>query len=229
MKILLSIVLIVMILGCKNNSLKVIADKKKVPKSDLILKKEKENNNIKVQTFPVDFRRIEPDSVKKDFRTDSLEVNEAVWINNTQLITGTIDGNNNGIHLIVKNKNNELIYMSKGQYDSWRYDLNLFKTENSNKIILINEIGAEESWGVEVHEYSNGIYKEIGVMDIVAMNEYEESLSVVPFVKIKELENQILEFSFNKDVKIYDNQKEKSISGEKVKYRFENEKLDRVE
>jgi len=182
------------------------------------------NNQIK-KNYPFQYIKIQPDSTKIDYKMDSLNISKSIWINNIQIITCTINDNKNGIHLIVKNNIGKVLFQSKGQQDSWRYNPNLFKSKESKKIIVISEIGDEESWGIYIQKYDKGIYKEIGSIDIVALNEYDESLNIIPFIKVKELNNDVLKFYFDKKIRIFDNETEKTFLGKNLNYKYKNGKI----
>lgn len=176
-------------------------------------------------SYPIEYIQVQPDSIKEDYKKDSIYINESLWYNDLQIITGIIDNNEEGIHLVVINSKDEVLYTSSGQLDSWRYKPTLYKSKDSERIIIISEIGDEESWGVYIQEYNNEKYQEIGFLDIVALNEYGESLNVTPYIVVKEISDEILEFSFDEKIKIYESESESEISGEKLSYRYHNKKL----
>lgn len=226
--IYLLILLILFSSACKKNTQEYLASENLATEIDTIsVQKETQKKQIQI-SYPINFIKIQPDSIKTDYKKDSIKVNQSLWHHDIQLITGTIDNNKNGFHLIVKNDKEKILFKSEGQLDSWRYDPTLFKSEQSKRIIIISEIGAEESWGIKIHEYNNQVYKEIGALNIVALNEYEESLNVVPFMKIQELKNSTLQFSFDKKSKIFDSNLESTIQGNKLLYIYEKNKLKRV-
>lgn len=224
MKNILSLISIILLFACKqNNPKQYTEDIIKIVKVD----SSEIRKNLKIK-YPNYFTQIKPDSIKIDFKIDSINVNQSAWINNIQLITGTINGNKNGIHLIVKNSQNNLLYRSKGHQDSWRCDPYFFKSKNNNRIIILSEIGDEESWGINIYDYNNKTYKELGSLNIVATNEFDESLNIIPFIKIQELSTDILQFYFAEDIKIYDNELEETYSGAKLKYNYKKNKITKV-
>jgi len=229
MKNISLLILIFVFLGCKKNVKEnLVSVNPETNQRDSINKKDNAIPKKHQVSYPINYIKIEPDSIKTDFKKDSINVNQSLWYDNIQLITGTIDNNKNGIHLIVLNSEGKILYKSKGQLDSWRYKPTLFKSNQNKRVIVINEIGAEESWGVDIQEYNNNVYREIGLLDIVALNEYEESLNVTPFIKVQGLKDSVLQFSFDQNSKIFDSESESTIQGNKLLYRFQNNKLRRV-
>ena len=221
MKKSIFLLLITLLFNCKQNN------SKSNIKEEIVIEKY-EGLEANKTTYPIYYSQIKPDSTKIDFKIDSINVNQSAWINNIQLITGTIDGNKNGIHLIVKNGMNKILYKSEGQQDSWRYNPYFFKAKNSNRIIIVSEIGDEESWGIHIQDYNNETYKELGSLDIVASNEFDESLNIVPFLKIQELSIDSLQFYFDEKIKIYDNDLEATYSGINLKYNYSKNKIDKM-
>ena len=92
----------------------------------------------------------------------------------------------------------------------------------------MSEIGDEESWGIHIQDYNNETYKELGSLDIVASNEFDESLNIVPFLKIQELSIDSLQFYFDEKIKIYDNDLEATYSGINLKYNYSKNKIDKM-
>lgn len=221
MKNLIIFIIIIFMFSCKKNKTKNnnYSINKTSVKVDALA-----NNQIK-KNYPFQYIKIQPDSTKIDYKMDSLNISKSIWINNIQIITCTINDNKNGIHLIVKNNIGNILFKSKGQQDSWRYNPNLFKSKEGKKIIIISEIGDEESWGIYIQEYDKGIYKEIGSIDIVALNEYDESLNIIPFIKVKELNDDVLKFYFDEKIKIFDIETEKIFLGKKLIYKYKNGKI----
>ncbi|WP_103867169.1 hypothetical protein [Aquimarina sp. I32.4] len=224
MRVLLYFLVFILCFSCKKNASKAEITKKVsiVEKNDLSQPVKKDDA---IKEYPIEYVKIKPDSIKNDFRIDSIGVDQSIWIDSVQFIVGTIDDNKNGIHLLVLNKENKLLYRSKGQQDSWYYRLNFFTSKETDKIITVNETGAEESWGVDIYEYSGGIYKVLGSLDVMALNEYGESLSIIQYIKIKEIKNNSIEVSFKDDVKVYEDEAEKTTLGKDLKYRYEDKKL----
>ncbi|WP_027392894.1 hypothetical protein [Aquimarina latercula] len=225
------VILILSISSCKESNKKYLTSENietVETNADTISTQKTEVKEQSEISHPIDFVKIQPDSIKTNYKKDSIQVNQSLWYNNIQLITGTIENNKNGFHLIVKDSKGKILYKSEGQIDSWRYNPTLFKSEQSKRIIIVNEIGAEESWGIYIHEYNNNVYREIGGLDIVALNEYQESLNVVPFIKIHEIKDSVLQFSFDQKSKIFDLEAESTIDGNKLLYQYKNNTLKRI-
>ncbi|WP_452219927.1 hypothetical protein [Lacinutrix salivirga] len=224
MKNILCLISIIFFFACKQNNPDLYTEEIiKIEKGDSL-----NISQISQVKYPILYTQIKADSIKKDFKIDSINVNQSAWINNIQFITGTIDGNKNGIHLIVKNSLNKILYKSKGQQDSWRYNPYFFKSKKSNRMIVVSEIGDEESWGIHIQDYNNENYKELGSLNIVASNEFEESINIVPFIKIQELSSDLLQFYFDESTKIYDNELEEIYSGVNLKYNYSKNKIIKV-
>jgi len=106
----LCILLITLLFNCKQNN-----SNSHIKEEIVIEKHEGLEANKKTQTtYPIYYTQIKPDSTK----IDSININQSAYINNIQFITGKIDGNKNGTHLIVKNSMNKILYKSEGQQDS---------------------------------------------------------------------------------------------------------------
>ena len=161
--------------------------------------------------YPVEYFRIMPDSIVKK------GVDEILYTSNISLIINQKQENSEeeGLYLEVKKKN-KIIFESAGQYDSWRFRLCFLKNNSNNNILVVGEIGDEESWGAYIYIYNDTMFKEIGFMDVTSINEHKVSTDITPFIEIKEIEQDNFIFTFKDNITIYDNEVEKYFSSKEI-------------
>ena len=134
-----------------------------------------------------------------------------------------------GLHLVIKDEYGNDLYISKGQADSWRFDVKLYKTKQcESPVLVLGEIGDEQSWGVNAYLIANKSVEEIGFLNVYALNEYGESESIIPFIEAY-LEKDTIKFLFDKEVKIYQESSKKSFQGDDIQYIYANNELLRVQ
>ncbi|WP_299223465.1 hypothetical protein [uncultured Aquimarina sp.] len=183
-----------------------------IENNELTIKKEQTQE----KEYPIKYELIQPRSISNSKGNDSIEVENIISIYNIQLITGLLkERPKEGIHLFVINDNDNVMYTSKGQQDSWRLQLSVYKANNTNHFIVLGEIGAEESWGTYLYWYNGKTFTEIDFLDYVALNSYEEYESIIPFIILEEEKKKLL-VKFKEDIFLFDNKSKQKVKGNQV-------------
>ncbi len=100
-----------------------------------------------------------------------------------------------GDRLLLLDKNNNMSYQSHGIGDAYLFEPHFFKSNASDKTIIICQMAFEYPFGGEVFIFKQDKIQHIGTLDVEAN---EEDLYLTEFVEIKEINNRI-EFSFTID------------------------------
>jgi hypothetical protein len=171
---------------------------------------------------------FKPQKIKKDFKSMGISCKDTFQIDKTIYVLSGVDDkedneNDYGIRLFVIEGNN-VIFRSKGMMDSWYLNLNFFSLKASNnKILILAESGDEGgSYGIAVYELKNSQVKDIGNISASVLENHENILSAVPFVKIAENTDGYI-FTFTRDVIVQDNKtyKYKKINKQLIKYIYD--------
>ena len=170
------------------------------------------------------FKMFHPNTLV-DFNYDPFDVDESYKINDLKLLFGYYIPSNNGElslydsetdygrRLICFNKNNQIIFKSRGEADSWLFSPNFFISGDKKQIIILCQLGCEEFWGATVFLIEKDEIYYIGHLDIEPYSEEDyNSIPVTSVTNIKRI-NNTLEFTFS----------EKSI--ENIKYIYTAGKL----
>jgi len=180
-----------------------------VPDKDLSIKKAQEKE------YPIRYELIQPRILSNAKTNDSIEVDTIIGIHNIQLITGLLkERRDEGVRLFVI-QDDETLYRSKGQLDSWRLQLSVYKAGTSNQFIILGETGAEESWGAYLYWYNGENFKEIHFLDYVALNSYGESQSIIPYLILEEERDKLI-VKFKEDIFLFDNTSKQKVKGDQV-------------
>ncbi|TPN85422.1 hypothetical protein [Aquimarina algicola] len=172
----------------------------------------------------ITYNKFEPRNSISYTGGDSLIVEKVVQINTLTLITGISKIHNDGVRLYAVDQEYNLLYQSKGQEDSWRLNLNFYKSKKGKNIVILAEVGAEESWGAYVYLYDGEKFKELDFLDFVALNSYKESQSIIPFLEITEKRNTSIQLSSTSKAIFLNNVTQKEVNAKDLifTYHFEN-------
>jgi len=100
-----------------------------------------------------------------------------------------------GDRLLLLNSKNEIVYKSRGVGDIYLFEPHFYKSNSSNKIIIICQLAYEYAFGGEAFIFEKGKIERIGRLDIEG---YGEEKYLTEIVKIYEKDNR-LEFTFKSD------------------------------
>ncbi len=98
-------------------------------------------------------------------------------------------------HLVEKNSRYVVNYVSAGVGESFMYRPTFYRKDG--RTIIVCEMGTEYSWGADAFLMENGEMQKLGTMDVAAcINHEEQQESPIPILRIEELEEEVIRFSF---------------------------------
>jgi len=127
------------------------------------------------------------------YKLDSLKVVNGYYEPKDGKIVLPDTENNFGHRLLMLNAQNKIIYQSEGFGEAYLFEPHFYKSNISEKVIIICQLGFEYYFGGELFILENGKIQYIGILDIESDN-HEKSLTDI--IIIKEINNEII-FSFN--------------------------------
>ena len=130
--------------------------------------------------------------------------------------------------LRVTGGSSEVIYYSRGSFDSYFLRPSFFSTDiKQDPLLILAEVGTEYSWGARVFLVSpDGSARDLGSLDVAVIEDPEnDTVSVIPHTKIK-VDGIRYEFTFDKDV-IFNpgGLDDKAVSRDKIKYVYNGSSL----
>ncbi|KAA2218820.1 PA3715 family protein [Maribacter flavus] len=133
----------------------------------------------------------------------------------------------NGYRVFLVNEDNEIHYKSKGFGDLYHFEPHFYKSEASDKTIIICQLGFEYPFGGEVFIYQNEKMEHIGTLDIEGYDPEQNGTNyLTEIIEIKEGKTGI-EFSFKTDRLILNpgGEHEEVITNNNVFYVYKNNEL----
>jgi hypothetical protein len=132
----------------------------------------------------------------------------------------------------VTNGNSNVIYYSKGSFDSYILRPSFFSTGiGQDPLLILAETGTEYSWGARVFLVSpDGSAKNPGSLGVAVIDDPEnDTVSVIPHTRIK-FDGKRYEFTFEKDV-IFNpgGLNDHPVSRNKIKYVYDGTSLKYIE
>jgi hypothetical protein len=128
-----------------------------------------------------------------------------------------------GNRLIVLDKNNNQVFRSKGQMDSYILRPKFYKLDSKSPVLILAEIGTEYSWGNIVFSLNKNGIKELGMIELAGINlERDDYDNIAEYIKIAKKGNTI-HFQFEADSVIVDpgGRKEKVIAANQISYIYD--------
>ncbi len=127
-----------------------------------------------------------------------------------------------GDKLLLLNNENEILFKSYGVGDVYLFEPHFYKNRETDKIVIICQLGFEYFCGGEAFVYENGNITSIGSLDIESDNGEK---SLIDIVEVNEIDNRIV-FTFKSESLVLEPGSENIlIKNTGVKYIYENKKL----
>lgn len=166
----------------------------------------------------------------------AYELSPTRWI----LVGQSENDDPSGIKLMLVDptKDFQLIYRSKGAYESFILHPTFFKSTNpKDPIVLLCALGQTESWGQDLFLMNGDSIREIAYLDVAVKKEIEMEdddyslIDIASFTTIKKDQDGLV-FHFNADsIKYYgfrNNTFDPVIAGASLKYQFKDGKLTEI-
>jgi len=144
-----------------------------------------------------------------------------------------------GLSLLLLNpeKDNKLIFQSRGAWESWTLHPTIFKSKKaSDPTVILASMGTSESWGQRVYLMNGDSIKEIGFMDVTNKESADTSFyevgyrltDIAPYTEINLTDNSI-DFSFKCDSVFYygsiGDDYDITFAGDELSYHFDGDSL----
>lgn len=184
-----------------------------VYKENISYNKIKANNLISTDNKKKLFEKFVPQKLDS-FKIEKLHADYAYQLDTLKIVTGTyepVEGKKAesdtekdwGNRLLLLNNKNEIVYKSQGVGDVYLYEPHFYKSNKSNKVIIICQLGYEYPFGGDVFIFENGKITAIGTLDIEGYTQNSaEEFYLTNIVQIHENDNQ-LTFSFKSDKLVF--------------------------
>lgn len=177
----------------------------------------KTNNYIEFTPDTIPNLKLSNFAIEYAYQLDAKKI-VAVYDNDANPDTEKDWGNK----LLLLNDKNEILFKSYGVGDVYLFEPHFYKNIETNKIIIICQLGFEYYFGGEAFVYENGKITFIGRLDIEG-DDHEKSLTDI--VEIHEKDNEIV-FTFKSDSLVLDPGSNNIVIKNKgVKYVYKNEQL----
>ncbi len=149
----------------------------------------------------LDFKKFNPTKFKENISIEGYTIKDSYKINDSSIILIGLPKQHNEkdeglriFHLIKKENKYNIQYISAGVNESYIYHPTFFKLKN--QIVIICEMGAEYSWGLDAFLLENDSLKKLGNMNIATkINNEEHQESAISFLEINR-KDTIIVFSF---------------------------------
>ena len=131
-----------------------------------------------------------------------------------------------GYRLLMLNASNKIVYTSQGFGDLYTFEPHFYKSDASNKIIIICQLGYEYPFGGEAFILDNNKITYIGTLDIEGYDpEQMGSMYMTEIVEIRE-GNSSIHFSFKADkLVLKPGSEDEVIINNNVQYVYKNNEL----
>lgn len=154
------------------------------------------------QIIPLKFKGYKFDT--KYENPPCFKISSKYCIFQTYIVSPNEKENDRKLFLIKMNKTEKKIsYVSTGSGDNYSMNPYFFKVKNnSNRILILCELGTEYSWGFRVFLFENNQMKDIGDLDIAKNVDESKDDSALRSLKILEYKNGI-KFQFRGNLNLY--------------------------
>ena len=184
------------------------------------------------------FRKFRADTLIMDFNYGPFYIHTGSYkVNELKLLFGYYKPSDKGEmspydsetdwgqRLICFNAENQIVFKSHGEEDSWLFRPTFFVSDDKKHIVILCQLGCEYFWGASVFLIEkNNIYS-IGFLNVEPYSENEDSIIPITSVtKIKRIKNT-LEFTFNVDKLSFDTGGREEHFVTNKKYVYESGKL----
>lgn len=193
-------------------------------KSDLTEENIEKRNKL---NKTINYFEFMPDTIP-NFKLNNFDIDCAYQLDSKKIVAGydrKADPNSEkdwGDKLLLLNNKNEILFKSDGVGDVYLFEPHFYKNLETNKIIIICQLGFEYYFGGKVFVYENGEITSIGTLGLEG-DDPEKSL--VNIVEINEKDNEIV-FTFKSDSLILAPDSEDIlIKNTGVKYIYKNKQL----
>lgn len=151
------------------------------------------------------FEKYFPAKISENFTLEGYQIKDAFELNSEyKVLIGRPEihtDEDEGLRLIIL-KNDSILFVGKGQGESYIYRPNFYK--DASDIIIICEAGAEYTWGVDGYILNNSSLKPIGFLNLGAViNKIDYPESVISLLRITKVKKDIV-FDFPQTLK-YEN------------------------
>ena len=185
-----------------------------------------------------EFELTNTTQIEREIELNDLDVRIQKEYKDLKLIVGFSDFNE-GLKLHILNRNDSIIYVSKGQQESYYFAPYIFQS-NTNKdcFIIVGEVGTEYSWGTQLYYVENEKIQHIGHLNIAIYeeiedeqgNKYGQPSRIYQDLKIsREQDLIVFEFNSNKLAVLYPGKyNEREIQANKVSFTWDNGILKKI-
>ena len=195
-----------------------------------------------VSEWEMVYHMVKPEQLDPEtINIDSLFVQVAYELKpDMQLLIGkSTEQLPEGLKLLIVNPldNYNLLFRSRGAWESWILHPTFFKPENPDQpLIILLAQGTSDSWGQGVFMVKNDVFTELGYMDVTRKEQADTAFyeggfrltDISPFTEIYS-KNGLLNFNFTCDsVFLYGSfgeQVDITFSGDRIGYVFDGDSL----
>jgi hypothetical protein len=184
------------------------------------------------------FYEFHPKKVE-NIAIDKVHINNAHQLENFKIVTGSdqlttseserayANNNNWGERLLMLDATNKIVFKSKGVGELYSFEPHFYKSDTSDKVIIICQKWFEYPFGGEVFILENENVKHIGTLEVEGYNpEQDEDKIMTEIVEITEGKNGLV-FSFRTDKLVLNpgGENEEVITNNNVCYVYRNNEL----
>jgi len=182
------------------------------------------------------YSEFKPQKVN-NIQIDGFSINQAFQIGSFKVLSGNFEPvevktvapdteQDWGNRLLLLNGENEMVYKSQGVGDVYLYEPHFYKSDESNKVLIICQLAYEYPFGGDAFIFENGNIINIGTLDVEGYSEdQDEEAYIANIVEINE-KSGVLEFTFKSDSLVVEpGSKDRIIKNNNVKYIYKNNRL----
>lgn len=182
----------------------------------------------------ISYAEYQPQELK-NFQIENFDVAHSFELNGYKIVSGNYypeDGKHFasdtetetdwGDRLLLLDASNEIIFQSKGVGDVYLFEPHFYKSDVSNKIIIICQKANEYPFGGEAFMFENGSLKYIGTLDI---EEDDEENYLTDILEIKEREGTLVFALKSEEVILKPGSEDMFKTNKNVIYVYQNNEL----
>lgn len=193
-----------------------------------------QNSDTSSNFSAINYVKFTP-SLIKGIKLDGYDIEDAYQLDSSVVFTAYTNGDletsstptNWGDRLIMM-RNGEIQFESKPVGDPYLYEPNFYRNPTNHKVIIICQLGNEESYGGEAFILENGVVKFMGNIEIETPYDTAEINELVDIVQVSEHDHSIY-FEFDSDSLIYLPGNEWiHVKNENIHYKYSGDSLELI-